>query len=244
MFQLLSMNPTFMKSLRRALLSGITLIMAIFVQAANAQTVDNDTMVRRAVEDFLRTQIQGLPGQASFTIDSIRAGNLPPCSHVDANLTPGARSWGRSSVSVRCVSGATWSLLVPVRIRVVGRYLVSARPLSPGQVVEAADLGTQTGDLGELPTGTLTDPDQAIGQVAKVSLPSGRPLRNDMLKVQLVVQQGQNVKVISRGRGFEVANDGRALSSAGVGQVVQVRLPGGQVVSGIAEAGGNVAINF
>jgi flagella basal body P-ring formation protein FlgA len=65
-----------------------------------------------------------------------------------------------------------------------------------------------------------------------------------MLQQSLVVQQGQSVKVVSRGAGFQVANEGKALNNAAAGQVAQVRLGSGQVVSGIARASGVVEINY
>ena len=69
-------------------------------------------------------------------------------------------------------------------------------------------------------------------------------MRGDMLKARVVVQQGQTVKVVSRGPGFEAANEGKAMNSGGVGQVVQVRLANGQIVSGVASSDGHVEIRF
>lgn len=208
------------------------------------QPPGNDEAVRKAVSDHLRVQIRGLPGKASFSIDAIQASGLPPCSSFDVSNTPGARTWGRTTVTVRCVAGASWGLLVPVRILVIGDYLVSARPITAGQVITQADIASQSGDLGELPAGILSEPAQALGMVARSSVPGGRPLRADMLKAANVIQQGQTVKVISRGNGFEVTNDGKAMANATAGQVVHVRLGNGQIVSGIAEAGGTVEVNF
>lgn len=204
----------------------------------------NDDAIRKAVSDHLRVQTRGLPGKGSFTIDGIQASSLPPCSSFDVSTTPGARTWGRSSVTVRCVAGASWSLLVPVRIHVISDYLISARPISAGQVITPADIVSQSGDLGELPAGILSEPTQALGMVARSSLPGGRPLRADMLRAPNVIQQGQTVKVVSRGNGFEVTNDGKAMANATAGQVVQVRLGNGQIVSGVAESGGTVEVNF
>ena len=64
------------------------------------------------------------------------------------------------------------------------------------------------------------------------------------LRQQPAVVQGQPVKVVSGGPGFQVANDGVALSSAANGQAAQVRLSSGQVVRGIARSGGVVEITL
>lgn len=201
--------------------------------------------VRKAVEDFLRVQTKGLPGQVSFSVGSIDPNNhLPPCPALEVSQAAGARTWGRTTVTVRCAIDGGWSLFVPVQVRVVADYLVTAKPLAQGQIVGESDLARLSGDLAELPSGVLTEVQQAIGRSLTISVAGGRPLRSDMLRQATVVHQGQNVKVVSRGPGFEVANEGRALNNAGEGQVAQVRLTNGQVVSGMARAGGYVEVGF
>ncbi|KYC29320.1 Flagella basal body P-ring formation protein FlgA [Sterolibacterium denitrificans] len=202
--------------------------------------------VGKAVEDFLRIQTQGLPGQVEFEMTALDPrNNLASCAQLDVSLAGGARLWGRSSVMVRCLDAGGWRIHVPVTIRVIGDYLLTARALTTGQLVTSADLARSNGDLTSLPNGILTDEEQAIGRTAALSIPAGRPLRGDMLRQPLAVQQNQSVKVISSGPGFQVAgNDGRALNAGAEGQVVQVRMANGRIVSGIARAGGIVEINY
>ena len=121
----------------------------------------------------------------------------------------------------------------------------TARALSQGQVVSAADLAKSRGDLTDLPASVLTDPAQAIGKTVARSVSSGQPLRGDMLRQTLLVQQGQSVRVVSSGPGFRVsAGAGRALNNAAAGQVVQVRMPNGRIISGLAQASGVVEIAY
>jgi hypothetical protein len=75
-------------------------------------------------------------------------------------------------------------------------------------------------------------------------LAANRPVAGSNLRLPPAVVQGQAVKVISRGPGFQVSNDGVALSTAGNGQGAQVRLATGQVVRGIARNGGVVEITL
>ena len=159
-------------------------------------------------------------------------------------MAPGARSIGRTTVLVRCRSEAGWAIYVPVQIRVVTEYLVSSRPLNQGQLISASDLARQSGDLGDLPNGVLLDPSQAVGQIAARPIPTGKPLMAELLRQAPVIQAGQSVKVVSRGPSFEVSSEGKALTAAADGKVVQVRLNTGQVVSGLARAGGVVEITF
>lgn len=220
-------------------------ILPLMLLALHALARQDTAPVRQVVEDFLRAETAGLPGQASFTVGGLDPNNqLTPCTALEASLPAGARAWGRTHVSVRCQAEGGWSVFVPVQVRVIADYLVLARPLTIGQTLVATDLARRQGDLAELPAGVLTDESQAVGRTALVSVTAGRPLRADMIRQPLVIQQNQSVKVVSKGPGFQVANEGRALNQAVSGQVVQVRLGNGQVVSGIARAGGTVEIGF
>ncbi len=85
---------------------------------------------------------------------------------------------------------------------------------------------------------------QAVGRSPTLSLAAGAPLRADTLRAKQVVQQGQLVRVVSGGPGFKVSAEARAIGSAGDGQVVQVRTPGGTIISGVAKPGGLVEVVF
>lgn len=201
--------------------------------------------VKRVIEDFLRVQTRGLPGQASFSVGGIDPNNqLAPCPALEAYLPAGARPWGRTNVGVRCQLEGGWSIFVPVQIKVVGEFFVTARPLARGQVVGSADLARRSGDLAELPAGIVTEEAQAVGKALNVSVQSGQILRSDLLRAPPVVLQGQSVKVVSKGKGFQVATEGKALNNAAEGQVVQVRTANGQVVSGIARPGATVDVTY
>jgi flagella basal body P-ring formation protein FlgA len=221
----------------------VMLVGCLVVALAHAR--QDPAPVSRAIDGWLKTQTQGLPGQVSYEIGSLDPDNqLAPCAAFDVSRPQGTRAWGRTNVLVRCLGEAGWRVFIPVHVRVKADYLISARPISQGQEVGEDDLATQIGDLSELPANILTDPALAIGKTAASAIPAGRPLRADMLRAPIVVRQGQTVKVLSRGPGFAVANEGRALNNAVDGQVAQVRLANGQVVSGIARQGGTVEVTY
>jgi flagellar basal body P-ring formation protein FlgA len=231
--------------MKRSLSAFAFLLVLSGVQATGALARQDPALVKDAVEAFLRTQIRGLPGDVSYTIGGIDPANrLAPCTALEAGLPAGAKSWGRTSVTVRCQAERGWTIFVPVHIRVVTDYLVTAMPLAQGQTVTPSDLARQRGDLSDLPAGILTDEREALGRTATLSIAAGRPLRADMLRQPVVILQNQTVKVISQGPGFQVTNEGRSLNNGLDGQIVQVRLANGQIVSGVARAGGVVEIGF
>lgn len=199
--------------------------------------------VRAEVGRFLNIQTRSLSGEVSVQVGDFAADNaLASCLQFEAFLPPGTRLWGRITVGIRCLAPSSWSAYVPAEIRIRGLYLVTTTPLVAGQTLSPADLRQEAGELTAQAPDVLTDPAQAVGYVARISIAAGKPLAASHLRQPPAVVQGQPVKVISRGPGFQVANDGTALSTASDGQGAQVRLNNGQVVRGIARNGGFVEI--
>lgn len=226
-----------MKRLVALLACTLAALAPLTAAAADAEPI------RRAIDDFLQRQAAGLPGPASHEIGRLAADALPSgCRRIKVGFPSGAKPWGRTHVQAACADGASWSLYVPVLIRVSADYVASARPLRAGQAITPADVELRRGDLAELPHNVLTELAAAIGQVPAAALPAERPLRADLLKKPVLVRQGQAVRVVSAGAGFQVAGEGKAMGNAVAGQVVQVRMPSGTVISGVAQGDGSVRV--
>jgi len=217
--------------------------LALLAIVQSLKAAETDVVIDTA-ERYVRLQTQGSPGKVQVTMGKLDVSRLPSCTAHEAFAPPGTRLSGKTHVGVRCLGPNVWSVLVPVQISITGNYVTTARPLMAGQPITATDLTTATGDLSNLPTGVLADPQSAIGKTLRNSLGIGQPLRNDQLLAPLVIRQGQTVRVVSAGPGFAVSSDGKAMNNAAEGQVAQVRMNSGQTVSGVARADGSVEISF
>jgi flagella basal body P-ring formation protein FlgA len=58
------------------------------------------------------------------------------------------------------------------------------------------------------------------------------------------VHTNQPVRVLAGDGVFQVAADGTALNNGAVGDDIAVRMPGGRVVRGTIDAGGNVVVKY
>lgn len=222
-------------------------ILLCLSQATAAQTPARQTQeaLRLSVQQFLQVETAGLPGQVTVNIGPIDTRmNLAACPAPQAFLAPGSRAWGKTTVGVRCTAPMPWTVYIQANVSVLADYIASALPLAPGQTIEASQLISMKGDLAALPSGIATDMAQVVGRSVQVSLPSGTPMRLDTLRSKPVVQQGQLVRLVSSGAGFRVSAEARAIGNAGEGQLVQVRTPAGQQISGVARAGGVVEVTF
>lgn len=201
--------------------------------------------LQQVAEQFLKSQTSGLPGSVTVTIDPADARlTLAACLEPQAFMPNGGRLFGRTTVGIKCVAPSPWTIYLRANVQVISDYLVAAVPLAQGQTISASDITRIRGDMSALPSGVITEESQVIGRVANMSLRAGTPLRLDTIRNQRVVQQGQAVRVVSIGPGFQISTEARALTNANEGQMAQARTAAGQVVSGIAKAGGILEINY
>jgi flagella basal body P-ring formation protein FlgA len=217
----------------------ILCLMFVLPAARAATPPQSHAAIRDKVAVFVLEQTRGMPGKVSYQVGEIDPRIvLPACPSIEVFLPQGAPLSGKTSLGVRCKD--SWSLFVPVQIRVTLEMLVARHPLQQGQTLRADDLTTQSGEVGQ--PGVLTDPAQAVGKIIKFSLGAGQILKQDMLRAPWVVTQGQTVKLRVSMEGFSINSEGQALSNAVEGQSVQVRTSSGRAVSGIARADGAVEI--
>lgn len=216
------------------------------MSAASAATAEStgpklfSEPARAVIDVYLRQQTAGLPGKTVLTIEMPKSADLPPCDSLEAFLPSGVRPWGKFSVGVRCTAGRMWTRFVTANVSVLGPYYAATRLIRAGEVITAADVEAREGDLTLLPASVIVDSAQINGAVALNQIASGAPLRRELMRAAVAVQQGQVVKIITQGRGFTVSTEGKAMTSTAIGAVVQVKLEGGQLVSGTVRADGVV----
>lgn len=212
---------------------------------ANQAVKQNLSVVKSKIAEFLTIQTIGYPGKVSIHVGAIDPNmKLANCQELATFLPAGSRAWGKTSVGVRCTIPSNWTIYVQATVNVEAQYLVAATPLAQGQVLTSQDVIFEKGDLTQLPAGVFTDMAQAVGRAVSMSMTVGTVLRQEMLKVTPIVLQGQTVKLTSVGEGFSVSAEGKAMAKANEGQLLQVKVASGQIVTGIARAGGQVEVNF
>ncbi|CAJ0860592.1 hypothetical protein R20233_00791 [Ralstonia sp. LMG 32965] len=221
-------------------------------QQPQATTIQGPNAIQMQIQQQLQSQLDILGGtnetgapRASVEVGPIdpRVANQP-CDQIDLMLPAANRLRGRIQVGVRCRSPHAWAAWVPATIQITGTYYVASHPLPPGKTLDMGDLEARTGDLSALPASVVQQPADVVGRVLLTSVAANQPLRAESLRLPVAVQAGQTVKLVAEGGGFQVSSDGRALNQAAVGQVAQVRTANGNVVSGIAQSAGVVAIQF
>jgi flagella basal body P-ring formation protein FlgA len=224
----------------RAALACLCLCLSAAAQAADQQ---DPAALQAHAERFLQTQTAGLPGKVTIQVKPPRS-PLAACAALDAFQPAGSRSIGKTTVGVRCLAPAQWTVYLPAQVRVIGPYAVVSQPLPANHVLTAADITLREGDLGSQPADVVADANEMLGYRTVSGLAAGAPLRNALLRPPLAVQQGQTTRLVLSGPGFSVQSEGQALANASRGDRVRVKTRSGQVVSGVAQDNQQVAIAF
>jgi len=153
---------------------------------------------------FLDRQALSLPGDVEITVGEPDPRlNLAPCLRYEPFIPAGARLWGRTTLGVRCVEGATWSVFLPVQIKVFAPAPVAARSIARGQAIGPDDVRFERVELTRWPAGALAAADQLDGKLAARAIVAGEPLHRDLLRTAPLIVPGDPVKIVfSRGEEF------------------------------------------
>jgi flagellar basal body P-ring formation protein FlgA len=233
-----------MRSIRIFALALLAFWLAAGMPARAQQTAQQaaSPFDENALRAYVSQQVAAAAGQQVTRFD-VQLGSLDgrvalaPCRRSEPFVATGARLWGRSSLGVRCIDGATWSVLLPLTVKVWGQTLVAAAPLSAGTVLTAADLREQEVELTREPPGLLRELAQLQGRTLTRPLAMGQALRSDMVRLPNAVQAGDSVRLRITGAGFAVMASGQALNAAADGQPLRVRSERGKILTGIAREG-------
>lgn len=228
----------------------LALVLSVFFQCAVAQSTasaarQDPAALRVLAEQFLLRQAAAMPGVPNVQVnDPDPRVKLAACDTPEAFLMPSARTIGNTTVGVRCSAPVVWTVYLPARLGMTVDYVSSALPLAQGQRLAASDLIMKKGDLATLPAGVLTDATQAIGRTINLPVSAGMPVTSATLRKQVVVQQGQPVRIVASGAGFAISSEGRALTMGYEGDAVQARTASGQLITGKAQSDGSLSVRY
>lgn len=209
----------------------IGVIIVAYLLGTNAQaalTPDLDKEITRFIQSS--PTVNGLRVQPELVDPNI---TVPACvgGNIEISTQPGARVWGRTTLQLRCAK-AGWMVNVPFNIRVFGNYVVASQYLAAGQKIEPSDVRVIDGELSALPDDVLRSPKGAYDRILSRSLQMGSPVGLNDLKESSVIKTGDPVRLVLKGKDFEVSGEGVAQSAGMIGDMVRVRIADGQVLQG------------
>ncbi len=206
------------------------------------ENLDN---LAQIAKQFLIEKTKDIDGKAEIVITPLdQRIKLATCEKPIPYLSQGAKTWGKTTVAIRCESPQPWRIMVKAEVKIHANYLSAAKVLPRGHIIDETDLILATGDITAMRTGVLTDKKHAVGYTVTRTIQPGSAIWSDQLKTPQVIQQGQTVQVISKGNGFQISSKGHAISNAYQGQIAKVKMPNGKIVKGIAKSDGIIEVYF
>ncbi len=210
-------------------------------------TYQNHQAIRDRVEAYVQTH----PALQSFADVQVRAAaiesrlTLARCTSVlEAFLPPGAKLPDNPTVGIRCNTGRSWTLYVPVKLEAYLDVPVTVRPLSRGMILGSGDLQIARHEIKQLPAGYLVEIQQALGKQLSRSLVAGEVLTLNVIAAPRLVRRGQLVSLLAQGPGIDVRSSGKALTDGVEGDRVKVQNPATKrVVEGLVLADGTVRVD-
>lgn len=223
----------------------VFLVLPIVAPCLAAEPVQDMQKLRQLGNAWLAQQAaQSWPGvrsraETAAVDERLR---LAACRELQFSLPIGSRLGNNGSVNAQCLAPVRWSLYLGFQLRLSGPALVVRRDLPARAILAAADLETREIEYEQLPTAYPGDPRLVIGARINRHFAAGQPLLADALSRPPAVNAGQQVRIVVRGAGFSVNQQGGALNSAAVGEPVRARLKSGRVVQGVAQEDGSVQV--
>lgn len=189
--------------------------------------------------------------KSNYSRTEIQMGQLDPRLRLSqcplpltATLAPGSRFTGKATVHIRCNSTSPWTVYVSAKIRLYGKVVQTANPLSRGHVLKSADLMTVEEDLSRIQFGYFVDKKSLIGKQLKRNLPQNKIIRANYVKYKTLVKRGELVSIIAGNSQYSVKMTGTAMGSGALGDRIRVKNTSSKrVVEGTIKEAGVVSIN-
>ena len=235
---ILSMSPAARRVAQAALLAMTVLVAGVTGAQAQSRTpqaaaTDSRDPIQSFIERNMPASNASGGGRIEVSVGSLDPRlQLAPCQRIEPYLLPGTRLWGRTSIGVRCLEGATWTVSLPVTVTVRGPAVVAAEPIAAGSPATAVAVRIEEVELTRDPGTPVTDPEQLMGKTFTRSVAVGQVLRLETLRATPTVVAGDPVRIDMVGKGFVIQSEGQALSAGAEGQPLRVRTESGRIVSG------------
>ena len=227
---------------------ALVLVFGLCSANASAEAFHAHKDIENTAAKFINEHLEGTQADKfNIRINALdRRLKLSQCdTPLEAFLPPGARIYGKTTVGVRCTDAKPWKIFVPVTVAVYEKVLAATRTIVRGEVLGAADLTLVSKQVGPASQSHFRNAEQAIGFIAKRSIPAGKVLTAHMVQAPRLVQAGQEVILLATTPQLEVRMKGKALADGSRGDVIRVRnVRSKRVVEGVVTHAGVVRVNM
>jgi len=167
---------------------------------------------------------------------------LAACRDLQFSLPASAHLGNSGSLNVQCAAPLRWSLYLGFQLRLSGPAWIAQRYLPARTILGSADLEARNINYERPPTDYLSSEHLPVGARSNRPILAGQPVLAEWLSRPPTINAGQRVRIVVRGAGFSVNQEGSALGAATAGEAVRVKIHSGRIMQGIAQDDGSVLV--
>lgn len=108
-------------------------------------------------------------------------------------------------------------------LRLFGTVISTTKRLNRNEIVTGDSITAKRQDISMLDAGLVRNPDEAIGQKLKLSLPAGAILYAQNLDAPPLVNRGELVTIKAKSQTIEISATGQARNSGALGEMIRVK---------------------
>lgn len=108
-------------------------------------------------------------------------------------------------------------------LRLFGTVANTTKRLNRNDILSRDDIAMRRQDISMLDGGIIKDPEQAVGQKLKISLPAGAILYEQSLAAPPLVKRGERVTIMAKSKAIQITAPGEARNSGALGEMVRVK---------------------
>ncbi len=221
---------------RLILLSISTLLSVNSLANIEIQSLDS---IRQTAEEFTLENLANADRDASVISSKLDPRlRLKACSNkLEAFFPEYGRRVGNITVGVRCIGEQSWSLFVPMTVKIYREIVTASRPLARGTMLTENDLQLERRNISAFSSDYFTDPHALFGQELVHSLQISRPLSSHNVKAPIAIKRGNLVVLLAKNETIEVRMEGKALADGTIGERIKVKnLRSNRIVEGVVKS--------
>lgn len=170
---------------------------------------------------------------------------LATCENLQVTLPVNQSYNRRINAKIDCLDSASWSITLPVSLRVFRLVAVASNQLVRNHRILAEDISFSEVDLDKLKQGYFTSSQALVGLQLKRNLMPQAPFTPKLLTLPVVIQRGEQVIISAQSSSLLIKTNGVALSNGALGQKIPIKnMRSERVVEGRVTGPGQVMVNM
>jgi len=108
-------------------------------------------------------------------------------------------------------------------LQLFGPVISTTKRLNRNEIITSEDIIAKRQNITLLTGGLIQDPQQAVGQKLKLSLPAGAILYAKSIDAPPLVNRGERVTIMAKSQAIQITTPGEARNSGAKGEIIRVK---------------------